>query len=206
MSVSSRVTQTSNFLPATVMMRAFPPLRNILGALAYTLLISSCLGLNDTNSAILLSMLQKSAGIYKDPIRQVGLERTVLVTGCNYGFLNHLHNFKCFCDRIGLKFLVIALDEKSHHYLSRNTDIYYYHMVNDGGSTGPIIDHHSAEFRSDQFNLIVARKKEAVHDILLLGYDVLFSDTDVAIIRDPMPYLLWNNVDYVHSVNIPCSK
>ena len=188
------------------MIRATSQLRKLLRLLQCTLLISSGLGLNHTNSVTLLSMLKKSAGIYKDPLRQVGLERTVLVTGCNHGFLNHLHNFKCFCDRIGLKFLVIALDEKSHLHLSRNTDIYAYHMVTDPTSTAPIVEDHSAEFRSDQFNLITTRKKEAVHDILLLGYDVLFSDTDVAIIRDPMPYLLWSNVDYVHSVNIPCSK
>ena len=188
------------------MIQASSPLRNILRGLIYIRLIYSGLGLNDTNPVTLLSMLEKSAGIYKDPLRQVGLERTVLVTGCNHGFLNHLHNFKCFCDRIGLKFLVIALDEKSHLYLSRNTDIYSYHMVTDPSSTGPIIEHQSAEFRSNQFNLITTRKKEAVHDILRLGYDVVFSDTDVAIIRDPMPYLLWNNVDYVHSVNIPCTK
>ena len=182
------------------------PLRELLIILVLFLLSPSTVGLHDTNSVTLLSMLKKSAGIYKDPLRQVGLERTVLVTGCNHGFLNHLHNFKCFCDRIGLKFLVIALDEKSHLHLSRNTDIYAYHMVTDPTSTAPIVEDHSAEFRSDQFNLITTRKKEAVHDILLLGYDVLFSDTDVAIIRDPMPYLLWSNVDYVHSVNIPCSK
>eukprot|EP00605_Chrysophyceae_sp_TOSAG23-4_P000317 GSChrysophyteH1.ASY1.ANO1.362.1 assembled CDS len=64
----------------------------------------------------------------------------------------------------------------------------------------------SATFRSAQFNLITARKKEAVHDVLTLGYDVLFSDTDVALVRDPFPYLLWNDVDYVHSLNQICER
>jgi hypothetical protein len=35
---------------------------------------------------------------------------------------------------------------------------------------------------------------------------VLFTDTDVALIRDPFPYLLWKDVDYVHSLNVICSN
>jgi hypothetical protein len=60
------------------------------------------------------------------------------------------------------------------------------------------------EFRSKQFNIITARKKQAVLSIMKLGYDVLFSDTDVALVRDPLPYLFWQNVDYVHSLNAFC--
>eukprot|EP01036_Dinobryon_divergens_P028204 gene28204-37108_t len=77
-----------------------------------------------------------------------------------------------------------------------------YHMV--GGAVGEVTTD-PQKFRSKQFNLITARKKEAVHDILKLGYNVLFSDTDVAMIRDPLPYMLWENVDYVHSLNYWCN-
>ncbi len=41
-------------------------------------------------------------------------------------------------------------------------------------------------------------------EILRLGYDVIFSDTDVVIVSDPFPTLLWKNVDYIHCVNEPC--
>ena len=34
----------------------------------------------------------------------------------------------------------------------------------------------------------------------------MFTDTDVALVRDPFPYLLWDNVDYVHSLNAICTK
>ena len=154
----------------------------------------------------LRSVLEKSSGIFKDTARQVGLEKTVLVTGCNYGFLNHLHNFKCFADRLKIKFLVVALDEKSHQYLTKHTDMYTFYMAVGSDNSSAAITSGSATFRSQQFNLITARKKEAVHDIIALGYDVLFSDTDVAILRDPMPFLLWKNVDYVHSLNSVCER
>jgi len=153
------------------------------------------------------TVLARVAGVYHtspggaDKPRQPGLEKTVVLTGCNHGFLNHLQNFKCFMDRLGMKFLVVALDRKTHDYLRLNTTMESIYM-NTASAAG--ISEESASFRSAQFNLITARKKEAVHDVLTLGYDVLFSDTDVALIRDPFKYLLWRNVDYVHSLNQIC--
>ena len=188
------------------MNRKFPLPWGLLKTLVFILFISSAPSLYAGSSPTLLSTLKKAAGIYKDQHLQVGLERTVLVTACNHGFLNHLHNFKCFCDRIGLKFLVITLDEKSYRYIRKSTEMQVYYMGNGSNSSTPAIEHNSTTFRSDQFNLITTRKKEIVHDIMLLGFDVLFADTDVAIIRDPMPFLLWSNVDYVHSVNTRCTK
>jgi hypothetical protein len=156
----------------------------------------------------LLKQLSKAAGIYSDPSRssdvvKMGLEKTVMVTGCNYGFLNHLHNFKCFADRLGMKFLVISFDQQAHDYITKNTTMTSYLMS--AGSAGQEVTNVAQEFRSKQFNLITARKKEAVHDILALGYNVLFSDTDVAMIQDPLPDLLFQNVDYVHSLNYWCT-
>lgn len=151
--------------------------------------------------------LKESVGVYKqynesNPYHPL-VRNTVIVTGCNYGFLNHLLNFKCFMDRLQMKFLVIAMDKKAYHYLMHNTTMTAYLL--DGGAVGEVTED-STTFRSKQFNMITTKKKEAVHDILVLGYDVIFTDTDVAIVRDPIPYLIWNNVDYVHSLNLWCSK
>jgi hypothetical protein len=57
-----------------------------------------------------------------------------------------------------------------------------------------------------EFNLITAKKKEAVHDVLKLGFDVMFADTDVAIVQDPFSFLVYNNIDYVHSLNSICIR
>ena len=149
------------------------------------------------------SVLWKVAGVFRNTsyahsLYGTSLEKTVVMTGCNYGFLNHLMNFKCFADRLDMKFVVVALDKKTHDFIRRNTtmDSIYMQYAD--------VTEEATEFRSQQFNLITARKKEAVHDVLELGYDILFSDTDVAIVRDPFPYLLWDNVDYVHSLNCIC--
>ena len=52
------------------------------------------------NNSDLQLALSKVAGIYRNPKQyREDLNRTVLITGCNHGFLNHLLNFlyeNCF--------------------------------------------------------------------------------------------------------------
>jgi hypothetical protein len=148
--------------------------------------------------------IEQVVGVYKNPkaqkiIPKRILDRTVLVTASNNGYLNHLYNFKCFLDRLEMKFLVISMDELV--YKSINTTMTSYLMVKDSDSVETTV---SQSFRTPQFNLLSFRKIEVVQKILQLGYHVLFSDTDVAMIRDPLPYMLWGNVDYVHSINDQC--
>jgi len=167
----------------------------------------SCHAIQDTTKLQQLEQqLRQVAGVYKDRRSRfhpdIDLSKTVLITACNYGFINHLHNFKCFVDRLGMKFLVIAMDKQAYNYLTNHTSMHTFFMT--GGSIGEVTGL-PQEFRSKQFNLITAKKKEIVHDILMLGYDVLFSDTDVAMIRDPLPYMIRINVDYAHTLNYMCT-
>lgn len=173
--------------------------------IALILLIKVVAIISDSTSGNneLLKKLQAASGVYTDPAKQI--KNTVIVTGCNFGFVNHLHNFECFMKRLGMKFLVISMDERAHDYITTKTSMISYLLVNNNTNGGDAITTAPQEFRSKQFNLITAKKKEAVHDILKLGYNVLFSDTDVAILEDPFPYLLWKNVDYVHSLNYWCT-
>ncbi len=59
-------------------------------------------------------------------------------------------------------------------------------------------------FYRKPFNLIGCRKLEAVYGALVLGYDVVFSDVDIALVRDPIDYLFVDGVDYTHSENNGC--
>ena len=109
---------------------------------------------------------------------------------------------------IGMKYLVVAMDKQAYEVLSKHTNltVHYLGANNAAGadSSNTDVTSQPQEFRSKHFNVITAKKKEVVHDIMALGYDVLFSDTDVAVIRDPLPYMMWRNVDYVHSLNAIC--
>lgn len=154
-----------------------------------------------TDKEELKRLLSEVAGIYKDPVKAKPLKNAVLVTACNFGFVNHLHNFRCFAERLEMKFLVVAMDRLAYQYIKHNTTMNVVYM---GGTGAHEVTGLSQEFRSKQFNVITTRKKEAVHEIMSLGYDVLFSDTDVAMIRDPIPYMVRINVDYAHSLNYFC--
>lgn len=180
-------------------------LMSFLRFLSQFFLIASCVSsiqfLSSKNDT--LEALERVSGVFKsfnNETRQLesSLRRTVLLTASNYGYLNHLMNFKCFMERLNMKFLVIALDKRTYLSLSEMGGFECLLM----SSTG--VNEDSSDFRSHQFNLITTRKKEAVFQVLMLHYDVLFSDTDVAIVRNPFPYLLWENVDYVHSLNCIC--
>lgn len=106
-----------------------------------------------------------------------------------------------FADRLGFQFLVVTLDERADRFLRENTTMTSYLMMKGIPSTAE-----STSYRSSQFNIISFKKKEVVHDILKLGYNVLFSDIDIAIVKDPISLMIWNNVDYVHSLNAACPR
>ena len=158
----------------------------------------------DTLEAIseLESAVLKAKGYYQDTAKSksLSLEKTVLVTGGNFGYLNHIQNFKCFADRLNLQFLVISMDFRTHSYLTRRGMVSFFL----GKSSNAEINGDSFAFRHPQFNEITNRKKKAVADILELGYDVIFADCDVVFVRDPLPFIRFSNVDYVHSLNVLC--
>ena len=155
----------------------------------------------------LATVLQQAAGVYKNAGSNklnADLSKTVLITAANIAYLPFFHNFKCFLDRLGFKALMFSMDEKIHAELGKvGGDVIFSYYWNSGSG-------HATEgvalFATPQFHTITNKKKEGVLDVLRLGYDVIFADIDIALLRDPLPYLLWNNVDYVHSVNWICPQ
>ena len=170
-----------------------------------------------SSSGQLESILLSYAGVYAKeyrffppfamhPRKRRILSRTVLVTSCNFGYVNHLKNFYCFAKRLGLKFVVISMDARTHEFVNGNLSSLSEEKVvksflwNKGNHT----PEQSYNFRSKEFNIISNRKVEAALEVLRHGYNVLFADVDVALVRDPVHYLIWDNVDYAHSVNLRC--
>lgn len=42
------------------------------------------------------------------------------------------------------------------------------------------------------------------YELMKLGYNVHFADPDVILSRDPFPHLLWQNMHYVHTMEVVC--
>ena len=177
----------------------------LISLLLICLLKSSILSSATENfDPVLFAKLQQVAGVYKEGFgigKQRDLEKVVVITACNHGYINHLHNFKCFADRLGIKFLVMSMDSMLHDYIEHNTTMHSYLLTE--GVVGNMTTE-TAEFRSHQFNLITVKKLESVLTIMKFGYDVLFADADIALVQDPVPLVIYPGIDYVHSVNAFC--
>ena len=159
---------------------------------------------NKVRSPDLLTLLKEAAGVYRNPINistdiQLKLKKTVIVIATNHGFLDQVKNFDCFMRRLNFKYFAVALEKYAYDDLKAETTIPTY-FLQTNVAPGAFAK------GTEQYAEIVRKKSEIVYSIMMAGYDVLFSDTDVAIARDPFPYLLWQNVDYVHSPNHLCDR
>lgn len=163
---------------------------------------SSCIRQQPVDHGILKS-LHEVSGVYVDENKRKGFEKTVVITTCNHGFLNHLYNFKCFADRLQIRFLVLAMDLKLQTYLTEHTNMVSYLLR--AGSVGNVSSS-SSEWLSFEYNAIVNKKTEAVYTVLSHGYDLLFADVDIAIVSDPFPYFNMPGMHYMHSSNSPCTR
>lgn len=153
----------------------------------------------------LLEAVQATAGVFrnKTSTQDPDLAKTVLLVLANYGYLNHLQNFLCFTERLGMEPLIISVEAKVHRFISEKTT-YTSHLFNTKLRFNDTIETGSASWRSQQFFLISNLKVLAALEVMKLGYHVFFTDPDVAILSDPTKYLFWKNVDYTHSMNVPC--
>lgn len=66
-----------------------------------------------------VSLCKKFAGYYKDPQRDSAHNNTIMIVSFNFGYLKFFHNFKCFTDRLGIKFLPIVFDDRAKQYLQK---------------------------------------------------------------------------------------
>jgi len=143
--------------------------------------------------------INRTVGVYvnNERAKDLHLERTLIMTATNFGFLNHLQNFNCFLQRLGLKFLVVAFDEAAHEFISKETSMQSVLWTR-------TVDKNAVNFGTHGFAVISELKYHAVLEAMKLGYDVIFSDTDVLFLQNPVPYLISQQVDYVHSFNNFC--
>ena len=170
------------------------------------LFVSTC-GAYDLDT--LRVVAQNACGVYRQGGKK-SIPNTVIVTTTNFAFLNHIRNFKCWLDHLHMKALVFSLDEEGYKAIN------HIHMAGDGVDRALYayswkagegkVEADNADFGSSQFHRVTLSKIEAALALMKLGYDVFVIDTDVALIRDPFPFLLWKNIDYVHSVNLICPQ
>jgi hypothetical protein len=136
------------------------------------------------------------AGYYKD--NRPSTSRILFMVGVNYAYRDFLMNFRCFTDNLELKFLPISFDKKIYSFITRKNIFPVTYQIPD------VVNTTSSSFGSKNFNNIGCRKMEIVYAALMLNYDVIFSDVDIVLLKDPYSLLFHPNVDYSHSENVVC--
>lgn len=115
--------------------------------------------------------MPSAKGIYNNGVGDPTLRDTVLVTAANSGFSDFYKNWALKSQRLGLKWVLVALDqdifdseEESRVILSDN-----YQNINKAASS----------FREPDYNILVCSKLRIVASIVLsAGVNVVFSDVD----------------------------
>mmetsp|Transcript_15274 Transcript_15274/g.15410 ORF Transcript_15274/g.15410 Transcript_15274/m.15410 type:complete len:383 (-) Transcript_15274:47-1195(-) len=163
------------------------------------------------NDSAFIKACKEMSGYYLDPpppslspsLSHINTSRVLFMAGMNTGYGDFLLNFQCHTRRLGLKFLTLAFDAAVIPLLRDHQITGYYLMPEGSGSRGKVVTEDTTFF-SKNFNVIGGRKLEAVYAALILGYDVVFSDVDIGLFRDPLSFLFPPGVDLVHSSNNRC--
>jgi hypothetical protein len=160
---------------------------------------------NDGDDAQLDEELRRGGGVYRRPPPgsplpwRASLNSTVLAVSCNYAVRDILLNWACHADRLGLNFLLLAMDAElaaaARGPWAHLIPAIYFSPAAPTGFTGKAIDPHVHNvWRNGQFNAVSVYKLAAVARVLARGYKVLFSDIDVVFFTDPVPALFpWHD-------------
>jgi hypothetical protein len=101
--------------------------------------------------------------------------------------------------RLKLPYLAVSMDIEGHQWiLQMNLTIKSMFL---SFQDEIAVSNGTHSYASLPYNILTARKLKAVLAILQLGYDVLFIDPDAVLWQNPLPYLFYRGVDYVHSLN-----
>ena len=130
------------------------------------------------------SIYRRWTGVYSDPrngnrtVHPGGrtFDNVILITSSNWAYRDLLSNWECHASRLGLRWLVVSMDETMHAHLGPERSVL---------AEGVNITDHASRFRSRNFNAITCGKLRAVLGVLESGHEVLFSDPDNVLLRDP---------------------
>lgn len=146
-------------------------------------------------SGNLSSVLKAAAGYYVDRQKSIALNltKTIIVTIGSIDYMNHINNFKCFTDRLGLKVFFGAYDLATSENLKKRG--FYAHYLDDLSYQSQSAKGRDFQFRQ-KFLIVLAALER--------GYSTIFSDTDIIWRVDPIHKLVYKNIDFLYSLDVVC--
>ena len=122
-----------------------------------------------TASTPLTVRLRRHAGLYKDKSYAPELKNVLLLTASNSGYLEMLTNWECFATRLGLDWMVMAMNKELQTHLGERSFL----------ATGQEWEKAEAFNSPVGFKVISCNKLRSVLDVMReTNLDIVFSDAD----------------------------
>eukprot|EP00053_Salpingoeca_punica_P009097 m.81418 g.81418 ORF g.81418 m.81418 type:complete len:764 (-) comp14876_c0_seq3:854-3145(-) len=137
----------------------------------------------------------------KDLLPLVARNNHVILTGVSYAYRDVLMNFICNLRRLGIydSLIVAAFDEETYRFgFKMGIPVFFYQSEAMKG-----LSPRDMVYGSEGFKSVTKLKSQMVLQILRMGYDVTWTDTDIVWFRDPMPLLSGMKSDFVVQSNAP---
>ena len=126
----------------------------------------------------------------------------MLLTGVSYNYRDILMNYVCNLRRLGIydMLVIAAWDEEMYRFgFAMGLPIFYYRSgFGDGAG--------DMAYGSDGFKKVTKLKSRVVLQILRMGYDVTWTDTDIVLFADPFPEMAAMPSDFVVQSNAPSDE
>lgn len=126
---------------------------------------------------------------------------SIIVTGLNYGHREMMMNWVCNLRMLGISnFLVIAFDEMLYMFaILRGIPCY----LESSFQSKAEIQKSSAVYGTAEFKALTKSKSRAVYRLISNGFNVLWSDSDVIIFKNPLQFMASFKADIVIQSNAP---
>lgn len=127
-------------------------------------------------------------------VKRVAVDDTIIVTASNFEYREMLMNWVCNMRRIRVtNFIIAALDEDLYRYsFVRGLPVFMDKMVWHGKNGTLVSD---VAYGSSEFKALTKMKSRVVIEVLKLGYDTVWTDTDIIWFRNPIEHLQLQGVD-----------
>jgi len=177
---------------------------------------------NETREAWVRETLRQAAGVYKDKSKSkaLGIEKTVFLVVIAYPVGAHYYkvyfrNFLCFVHHFGIDLVVYVV-----HHGDGDPDVEIENLRKLGVR--------ALTYPEELFWKVVSNKMQPIHvggfyakyngtkisfqdfgalpmlippfEVLENGYNVIYFDIDIALVHDPVPFLIQGDADFVTSI------
>ena len=135
-------------------------------------------------------------------IDRVIINNTIILSALNFGYRDIMMNWVCNMRHLGISnFVIAALDADLYKFAyTHGLPTYLENTIFDGLNASLISD---ASYGSDSFKQLTKMKSRVVVRLLREGYNVVWSDCDIILFKNPLENMWSYNADLVIQTNAP---